>query len=346
MRGTDGIVRGGMSGLATDNVGFWAGGTYAKALANLAKIILRKDGSGHLAGGNISWDIDGLLEIVGKITAGSGKIGGLDIFANSLKSSSMTFAESPVETLASLMSPDSASISPTGSWSDLDVPRNARAYSQNFTIGFDCQIRFRATAEPWFAGLDPNWAVRIKDSAGATVFSQYGTGSITNQLFYVNVPAGTYVIESNAYCTVNIGDTPYNSAAITGENTSVIYAYGYVYQTKIGNNGFYSFWDVLKYFYFSADDGLSYRGKIDIPAGLGGGSATNSGGGYNMWGTVTSATRASTVVTINHGIGDTKYTINVTPIGNYTWYAQSKGNNSIQIVCSGYFDFVLVRTPY
>ena len=41
--------------------------------------ILRQDGSGHLAGGNISWKTDGELTVTGKISASSGKIGAFSI---------------------------------------------------------------------------------------------------------------------------------------------------------------------------------------------------------------------------------------------------------------------------
>lgn len=54
-------ITGGLSGIDDDNIGFWTGGTYSDALANVAKIILRKDGSGQLAGGNLWWNILGQL---------------------------------------------------------------------------------------------------------------------------------------------------------------------------------------------------------------------------------------------------------------------------------------------
>ena len=46
-----------------DNILLWGGGAYAEALQGLAKIILRHDGSGQLAGGNINWDKDGSLKV-------------------------------------------------------------------------------------------------------------------------------------------------------------------------------------------------------------------------------------------------------------------------------------------
>lgn len=49
---------------------------------------LAQDGSGYLAGGNISWKTDGSLSINGEIEASSGHIGGLKINSNSLGLSS------------------------------------------------------------------------------------------------------------------------------------------------------------------------------------------------------------------------------------------------------------------
>lgn len=48
----------GTSGMQ-DGPAFWAGGTYAQAIAAVAKIILNHDGSGQLAGGDIRWGADG-----------------------------------------------------------------------------------------------------------------------------------------------------------------------------------------------------------------------------------------------------------------------------------------------
>jgi hypothetical protein len=56
-------INGGLSGVQNDNIGFWTGGTYEQALSNLAKIILRKDGSGQLAGGAIHWDTGNEISI-------------------------------------------------------------------------------------------------------------------------------------------------------------------------------------------------------------------------------------------------------------------------------------------
>jgi len=69
----------GIKGTDGDLPAFWAGGTYQNALDGVAKTILNHDGSGHLAGGNISWDVNGNAEFAGAIDAESGYIGSLEI---------------------------------------------------------------------------------------------------------------------------------------------------------------------------------------------------------------------------------------------------------------------------
>lgn len=58
----------GISGIyeEDDDVAFWAGGTFEDAISGLANIILRMNGSGHLAKGNILWDALGNLLLSGK----------------------------------------------------------------------------------------------------------------------------------------------------------------------------------------------------------------------------------------------------------------------------------------
>lgn len=60
----------GVSGIAGANKeypAFWAGGTYAQAFGGTAKTIIRHDGSGQLAGGNIKWNTGGSTEFLGGI---------------------------------------------------------------------------------------------------------------------------------------------------------------------------------------------------------------------------------------------------------------------------------------
>lgn len=62
----------GIQGSDKDLPAIWAGGTYEQANQGTAKSIIRHDGSGQLAGGNIEWDDAGNVELSGKIASGGG----------------------------------------------------------------------------------------------------------------------------------------------------------------------------------------------------------------------------------------------------------------------------------
>lgn len=73
--GGDGNEAAGVSGVVngdTSNPAFWAGGTYAQAVAGTAKTIDRHDGSGQRAGGAIKWDAAGNTEYSGTLKGVSG----------------------------------------------------------------------------------------------------------------------------------------------------------------------------------------------------------------------------------------------------------------------------------
>ena len=50
-----------------DNICFWAGGNYWEATTGAAKMVLRHDGSGWLAGKNITWDTAGNVKLLGSL---------------------------------------------------------------------------------------------------------------------------------------------------------------------------------------------------------------------------------------------------------------------------------------
>ncbi|NLZ94624.1 MAG: hypothetical protein GX921_02215, partial [Bacteroidales bacterium] len=99
VKDTNGAVKGGISGLASDNIGFWTGGNYQAAINNNANVIFRKDGSFSLAGGKISGTASGNVTIDDSLITQHvttnyieglelnftrGKIGGFDINADSI----------------------------------------------------------------------------------------------------------------------------------------------------------------------------------------------------------------------------------------------------------------------
>ena len=62
LKGLNNGVTSGMSGLE-DNILLWGGGSYAQALAETVKTLLRKDGSGYFAGKKFSWDNQGGMNV-------------------------------------------------------------------------------------------------------------------------------------------------------------------------------------------------------------------------------------------------------------------------------------------
>lgn len=264
MKNANSDITAGMSGLNSDNIAFWGGGSYADAIAGLAKIILKKDGSGQLAGGNILWDENGNLNISAAINALSGNIGLFNIVGSSLISGKLTFADEAVETLASLMTPFQVDISHQASWDYSAHSNGGNAYTQEITVTGDAILKFKATANSSVSSGNKQYRVCVKKS-GITIYDsglQYGT--LLNELFTINVTAGSYQIYVYVLSFGNLIGEYY--ANIFGDvSATTISAYQSVAITKIGNNGFYSFWASNKYLYFSSIYGFEARfGNIGL----------------------------------------------------------------------------------
>jgi len=344
MRGTDGIVRGGMSGLAGDNIGTWTGGTYANAIASSTTpssvaTIDRKDGSGHRAWGNILWDTLGNVSIKAVLKAlAGGEIGMFKIFNKSLSCDSIEFSDEPVETLASLLIALSASITDIGeTWVAASSVSGVTAYSEPLVLTVASKLKFYSKLRT--DGEFPAWDVSIYDSLGNLVYLKDGENfaGIQTVLTEITLPKGSYVLSASA---VSQG---YNRADIYGfESAETITANAYTKRTKIGNNGLYSFQNAQKYFYFSED-------MVDIPAGLGGASIGSNGVVTKWWGKILNAgkvVKATNNYTITHDIGDTNYSIILTPKSTNVPYFLDINRlpNTIIVTCAGGFDFVLIRT--
>lgn len=260
MKSTAGTVRGGMSGLLSDPVGSWTGGTYEQAVADAAKTFKsvmataaldkKSDGSGHRAFGNLAWDADGNVFVKGIIEALVGRFGMMEISGNSIFSTGIEFSDEPVESLSSLLTPSSASISRQASWG-----WGYTAYTQNITLSQSSNLSFYLQSDGQGDGFGWAWEIRDALNNDEVVGYGYNNNSYTKDLVTTILPAGTYYIYA----------TPYNRGGnsviqISGAATNDIIAATYfVAKTKIGNNGFFSFWTSTIYFYFSAAYGLEFR---------------------------------------------------------------------------------------
>lgn len=82
------VAKAGINGIALKNeksVAAWYGGTLQQAIAGSAATVFKMDGSGHMAKGNIKWDIEGKTTINSSINAKEGEIAGFEITKEGIK---------------------------------------------------------------------------------------------------------------------------------------------------------------------------------------------------------------------------------------------------------------------
>ena len=346
-------ITGGMSGLQADNIGFWTGGTYEQALANLAKIILRKDGSGQLAGGKIKSGINGEMEI-GDFSIEDGEITG----TNSANIQSIRLA------LNKLL-PELSSLSATTKYliNDDQAPifeagvsitkRISRELQYQAMLPFPATISCASGFSNYYEYSNPSAINSIQSGAtftikknGVTIASQ----NSTSPYFDLTISKAG-LVEVDVTIWIDVVINPGASTDITlyaDGNTNMTYT-GNIEQTMIAKDGFYSVFSNALYFYFSKTLGLKYRGAWDVPAGLGGASINSSGVVVSVWGKITSTglvVKSGSNYTITHNIGDTDYSLILTPKSTNVPYFldANRGANTVVVTCAGGFDFVLIRT--
>lgn len=367
-------VTGGMSGLDDDNVGFWTGGTYTQALADASKAFKsamsaaaldKKDGSGHRAKGNLAWDIAGNVFVKGLLEVLSGgKIGNFDIVAgrisgkdnNGIERVSVGVDSIPVN--PSLLTSIYITAYDYSEHDDITgVLQNSAETQQQtgfthyvdhtFQIATATYIQF-ATGFAFDSFVTPESVISSNVTIDAQIYLNGVLKGTTSEqtAFWVN-GAGTVTVRERLNITAML--QPQSSTGYS----FVIAGYGWgkfqesTSKSAIGKNGLFSYWNSGKYFYFSEEFGGAARGAWDIPAGLGGASINGSGGVISVWGKITDSSKvvkSGSNYTITHNIGDTDYSLILTPISTNVPYFSSRAANTVVVTCAGGFDFVLIRT--
>lgn len=357
-----GLITGGMSGLSNDNIGLWTGGTYQNAIDSLAKIILRKDGSGQLAGGKILWDLLGALK-VGNFDIINGNIIGRD--ADSIEKLKLSIEDIP--TIASMASTYAYLISGAnyydlfvisslwdseiGEWyTQVIAGSMQKTVSIQITLPYATSIivesggvSFEVNGNPEnVTGSSATQSVYVRNLSGAII----AAGSLNSNIQISS--AGTYNVEVITYTSVSLVDgAEYVSVGYFINNIAIKYIES-VEKTALGKDGLFSYFTGSEYIHFKKLVGFSGRGKFDIPAGLGGGTVASGGTTTGGWGKYTpTSSRSSATVTITHNIGSSNYSLIITPLNSFTYYITSKGTNTVNVVMSttsGIFDYVIIRT--
>jgi hypothetical protein len=363
-----GNVTGGLSGLATDNVVLFGGGTYADALASATTptavaVIDRKDGSGHRAKGSLLWDKLGNLT-VGLFKVVAGAITGFEGLYERIRIT--TQAITPLATLIA------------GGWireaTDYRVTTiyAGTVYNSYSDIPLVVPVTIVrsavlsipiATSIKIYAGGILGYL--ISDTSGVTIntinqkFEISGVGSYTlspggNQT--IALAAGSYTITYIIEGTFNV--TKFHSAMISMSNTSAAYVEVQSVapsRTEIGGDGFFSFWSTTQYLFYDKLNGLKIKGATDIPGILATGSISSAGTHTNRWGAKSSASNATYTATgiydVIHSVGVSTYTVILTPsVDGYRASIISKSTTSFRVqvrnssntIIAGSFDYTIL----
>lgn len=267
MKTLAGIITGGMSGLASDNIGMWTGGTYQQAIDALAKVIFRKDGSGQLAGGKILWDLAGALNV------GNFKIEGGAIIGYSSNKQKIKFHTGNIDALSSLaglITTDPVRYSVN---EDEEFTNSIAApFVYNFTANSIGEITVPANTQInlYFpsVSINPGTAGSVMSSSefyriklGETLIGEYESSTPT----VVLNAGGTYKIEFIADYRIEVEASATTSISVTTTTEGYLaYQIG-VERFEIGQNGFYVFYSTTAYIYFRNDYGFEARfGNIGL----------------------------------------------------------------------------------
>lgn len=336
-----GAITGGMSGLASDNVGVWTGGTYAQALSALAKIILRKDGSGHLAGGKILFDALGAL-MVGAFNIENGNIKGYADNKEKIKLHTGT-----IDTIAVMDSaqwqPSGLNFALTNHFSGIIYDRTGIGGGTNKFVAVSTTKTITITESTVLRFISNGVNVRYDPTGDASLNSyteKYEIVGVASNIapsaagVTQNVAAGTYQIVYSLIINSSTADG-YDHDVVVTNNTIVEIQQG-IERTEIGKNGLLSYFGSNNFFHFSQLTGLQMRGATNMPGILATGSVTSGAAHNNKWGAKTSGnsvTKGGTgVFIVPHSVGSMAFTAiaTCTATGYYA-AVTAKANGSITV---------------
>lgn len=377
-RGADGVVRSGISGIASDNVSFFGGGTYQNALLDAGKefkspmsvgALDKKDGSGHRAFGKFAWDKHGQLYAKGTIEATAGKIGDYEIVGGNITGRTegeerflLTLNDLPQKptqmTNTEVVAFDSG-------WGEGTLLK-ADAFYMN--IGKNDEITYLKESDSWSYDCEfqvPE-ATKIRVSFGVSPESFVVSGHFPDDVISgserINIQARAYLngnplgeIRENTDFTIpSLGIVKIElyvrvSVRLKKGNRTVFWklvsvdSLRVVYKlptkkTCIGADGLYSYYSDLEYLFFKRGYGLAVRGNTDMPGILLSGCALAAGGARNLWGAKKSLGKVCERV--SEGVYKVYHSVGHS---NYSVQATPKGTHKVANVDWLYEDHFIVN---
>lgn len=324
---TRGDATAGMSGIkGTDGdlPAFWAGGTYNDALSGTAKAIIRHDGSGSIAAGNFSWDINGEV-----------------LFGKDFADKKITI--SPTATIPSL-----AEINNKEKYTADDF-----AFEEGVDLNDPSQAPFVRTKEHTVEFEIKN-SFKFIDNTWVCIYSYFSSdvSVITNEIFlsferknsnggWDTISQATDAdIDEGGYTKLTLPETDCNpgiyrffmsyswSAETIGPNAHVYFKINSIikYQLRIkkltiASDGIaFSDSNSDNFFRLSLQDTIPFRyhGNTDIPGVLLAGEVSTAGGFSSVWGAKGHASKTGEKIATGqykvwHSIGHLEYQVQITP---------------------------------
>lgn len=320
-RDADGVVRSGISGIASDNVSFFGGGTYQDALLDAGQdfkspipmrvgALDKKDGSGHRAFGQFAWDKDGHVYVKGDIEATKGKIGSYEIVEGNI-TGRVVNEERFLLTLGDLPnSPSNMTYTMAkaldNEWGKGTVLTSGNFYMSNLPIGgieektsetwtYSRSVRISeptvmrvsfGIGEESFQ-IPKEYSPRIKITAKATLDGT-SLGDIHEDTNITIPTAGMVDIKLTVELRAGPPPGALKNWDVSWKLVSLSsFVVTYRLPTKrtcIGADGLYSYYSSQEYLFFKNGYGLAVRGNTDMPGVLLSGLALAVGGAKNLWG--------------------------------------------------------------
>lgn len=353
MKTLAGVITAGLSGLSNDNIAFWGGGTYQDALDAIAKIILRKDGSGQFAGGKILFTNDGDLSVGALGIDANGNL----IIKDSGSVNRVLLTKNDITTLSAIESStqnttvNNAYNEYTGEGTQTyNLANTLTVNNNNSQVTVVCNLNSSITDNTLEGDSEASAYIQlllVNTVSGASIqidsLSTHRYSSDVNNSKSVNksvvVPAGTYQLRVS-YTHTDYGNCSFASY-ISASTTTVFYD-GAVQRTELGKNGFGIIGSALNYSFFGMEGGVfkavekvSSSGVYDKPGVLASASVSSTGTSTKKWGAKTgNSTKPSAgTYTISHTIGHTDYTVQITPLTSArVGYISAKNSTSVTIV--------------
>lgn len=301
----------GIQGAQKNLPAFWAGGTYADAIAGTAGIIFRHNSTGKI--GVLDVDANGNVKLLDSIDPSIVRL---------------LFSKSAIPSIESIRSG-----SDSGSVQNASVLRNTTLTSI-----------LPETATITNNGVHMSISGSLRISAGLAAGSNYGEAYVglslyKNDVFYSIVSQYDMILESASLTTET---TPFNVSLVvpagtyslvletsflnassgSQAGTNTVTTMTWVFEESIrrfewGTNGFMNY-RPSGHIHHTEEKGLDVRGATNTPGVLLSGSVASGGGFVNSWGakkhdTLTAQKTATGTYTVYHSAGHTGYSVQITP---------------------------------